>query len=195
MEVLLEEPPSCVLGRLPLSPSFSDENLGSPALWVTGRPAEVSPECLRATLITRLHYFFPPVVPLTCGAGSITPGDPGDPGIRTLGSSAAQTDSTYMPWTNEQHGIKPGDPLSPFLFKLILDPLMRSLNTSGFGYQIQGRTVSALAYADDLILVASTQEELSKNLGAAQHHFRKIKPHKTQYFSWRYEAHRLNRFD
>ncbi|KAL1476953.1 hypothetical protein MTO96_036115 [Rhipicephalus appendiculatus] len=97
-----------------------------------------------------------------------------------------------------QHGIKQGDPLSPFLFNLTLDPLMHSLNTSGFGYQIQGRTVSALAYADDLILVASTQE-LSRNLEAAQQHFSKIgltlNPHKTQYIGWRYEAHRLKWFD
>ncbi|KAL1479469.1 hypothetical protein MTO96_051817 [Rhipicephalus appendiculatus] len=81
--------------------------------------------------------------------------------------------------------IKQGDPLSRFLFNLTLDPLLHELNSSGYGYNVDGHTVSALAYADDLILIASTYEELSRNLEVAQAHFKKIElalnPKKTQY--------------
>lgn len=98
-----------------------------------------------------------------------------------------------------QRGIKQGDLLPPFLFNLTMDPFTRILNTSAYVYQIQGTTVSALAYDDDLILIACTQEELSRNLEVAQHYFSKIGLHlnsrKTRYFGWRHEAQRLKWFD
>ncbi|KAL1476952.1 hypothetical protein MTO96_036114 [Rhipicephalus appendiculatus] len=43
-----------------------------------------------------------PVVPLTCGAGSLTPGDSGDAGVWRPRSPAVPADSAYMPWTDEQ---------------------------------------------------------------------------------------------
>ncbi|KAH7984581.1 hypothetical protein HPB52_022855 [Rhipicephalus sanguineus] len=84
--------PSCVLGRLPLFPSLvgptslGDQTAGRGVYRSPTRDAHNSPTLLLS-----------PVVPLTCGAGSLTPGDPGDSGLRRLTSSAVPTDSPYMP--------------------------------------------------------------------------------------------------
>ncbi|KAL1466600.1 hypothetical protein MTO96_042618 [Rhipicephalus appendiculatus] len=96
MEVLIEEPPSCVLGRLPLFRSLSDGNLASPCSLddrmagrgvsqTSPRGAHDSPTLLLST-----------VVPLTCGAGSLTPGGSGDAGVRRPRSSAVPAESAYI---------------------------------------------------------------------------------------------------
>lgn len=98
-----------------------------------------------------------------------------------------------------ERGIKQGDPLSPFLFNLTLDPLLNSLNSSGLGVHLGGTSVAAMAYASDLILMASTYNELVRNLEVAQKHFQnvglKLNPRKTQYSGWTYEAHARKWFD
>ena len=56
-------------------------------------------------------------------------------------------------------GVKKGCPLSPILFNIVLEGLLRHLSTSQVGYLISNTKVNALAYADDVCVVASSKEE------------------------------------
>uniref|UniRef100_A0A3Q0RT10 Reverse transcriptase domain-containing protein n=1 Tax=Amphilophus citrinellus TaxID=61819 RepID=A0A3Q0RT10_AMPCI len=62
-------------------------------------------------------------------------------------------------------GVKQGDPLSPFLFNLALDPLLRMLDSTGTGIDVDGHKISFLAFADDLVLVSESWERMQRNLG------------------------------
>jgi hypothetical protein len=57
-----------------------------------------------------------------------------------------------------RRGVKQGDPLSPLIFNAVLEPLLLQLEDMK-GYCINNTKVSALAFADDLILVSSERGE------------------------------------
>lgn len=59
-----------------------------------------------------------------------------------------------------KRGVKQGDPLSPFLFNLVIDELLEKANLSGLGVRLRSGQLAALAYADDLLLLAETDGDL-----------------------------------
>ena len=59
-----------------------------------------------------------------------------------------------------KRGVKQGDPLSPFLFNLVLDRLLEEANSSGLGVRLSSGRLAALAYADDLLLLAESDRDL-----------------------------------
>jgi hypothetical protein len=58
-----------------------------------------------------------------------------------------------------RRGVRQGDPLSPLLFNLVLDPVLRSLDEHEEGSPFGSQRLKVLAFADDLVLVARTVEE------------------------------------
>ncbi|VVC27498.1 Reverse transcriptase domain [Cinara cedri] len=62
-------------------------------------------------------------------------------------------------------GVRQGDPLSPLLFNVVVDQALRAL-PHAVGYALGSEQVSALAFADDVILVASTPLGLQRSCEA-----------------------------
>ncbi|MFN9111616.1 MAG: RNA-directed DNA polymerase [Bacteroidota bacterium] len=57
-------------------------------------------------------------------------------------------------------GVKQGCPLSPSLFSIFFDSISEELDRVGVGVRIEQRRVCQLLYADDIVLLAETKEDL-----------------------------------
>lgn len=62
-----------------------------------------------------------------------------------------------------KRGVLQGDPMSPILFNYIIDGALARINNS-LGYSLGNRRISAIAFADDIILVSGTVQGLQRNL-------------------------------
>jgi len=67
-----------------------------------------------------------------------------------------------------KRGVAQGDPLSPTLFNIFIDQLLRRLKQSGIGIQITDQLINAIAYADDIVLMASSAKDLQKLIDICQ---------------------------
>ena len=81
----------------------------------------------------------------------------------------------YVKWNNKKsamfeisNGVRQGAILSPCLFCLYLDPLLKNLRNSGLGCQIGNLYFGALGYADDVILLSPSRESLQLMLNICQ---------------------------
>ena len=59
-------------------------------------------------------------------------------------------------------GVKQGNPLSPLLFNIIIDPIIGTLDETTEGIKLENENISVLAFADDLVLLAKDRETAEK---------------------------------
>ncbi|NXM38095.1 PO21 protein, partial [Gymnorhina tibicen] len=65
---------------------------------------------------------------------------------------------------NISSGVKQGDPMSPMLFNLALDPVLCKLETEGKGFHHDRFVVTAMAFTDDLVLLSDSWEGMCQNI-------------------------------
>jgi hypothetical protein len=78
-------------------------------------------------------------------------------------------------WFSIDVGLRQGCVLSPLLFLIFINDLLRELKESGMGVTASGIQVSNLAFADDIALLANTKEDLQAMLQIAERYARKWK--------------------
>ena len=66
-------------------------------------------------------------------------------------------------WFTVLKGVRQGCLFSPYLFNILVELLMRvALDGYSGGFRISGRLVNNMRYADDIVLVASSETELQE---------------------------------
>lgn len=86
--------------------------------------------------------------------------------IYTDSSTSVEVGSEHTPDIQVRECVKQGDPLSPLLFNLAMDPLIHGLERFGKGYILgDGLSVVCLAFADDLVVIGGSWSDMAYNLG------------------------------
>ncbi|GBP08998.1 Putative uncharacterized transposon-derived protein F52C9.6 [Eumeta japonica] len=73
-----------------------------------------------------------------------------------------------------QKSVKQGDPLSPKLFSAVLEMTFKSFEWQNLCLNIDGRTLTHLRFADDIVLFAKTPDDLVRMLNELASESRKI---------------------
>jgi len=60
-------------------------------------------------------------------------------------------------------GLRQGDALSPILFNLVLERVIREINVNNQDFKLQDSSIELLAYADDVVLLGESQKS-TKNI-------------------------------
>jgi hypothetical protein len=64
-------------------------------------------------------------------------------------------------WFNVERGVAQGAVESPWVYASFIDGLAKELKARGMGVLIAGRRIPLLMYADDIVMLAATQRELT----------------------------------
>lgn len=101
--------------------------------------------------------------------------------IRNLIGNMYQSCKTSIKWANNENmeiqltkGVKQGDPLSPLLFNLAIEPVIKYIDKETRDVSINNEPVSILAFADDIVLIAKNVTEASKQIEIINKYLTKI---------------------
>ena len=74
--------------------------------------------------------------------------------------SCVRINDMFSGWFFMNSGVRQGDSLSPTLFALFINDLAKEIKRLNTGVNINGRMVSVLLYADDIVLLAEKEQDL-----------------------------------
>ena len=78
-------------------------------------------------------------------------------------SSCVNVNNKMTDWFTTENGYRQGDVNSPTAFSMLINGLLNELNSCGIGVRINSELiVSVLAFADDIVLLAESPEDLQK---------------------------------
>ena len=78
-------------------------------------------------------------------------------------SSCVNVNGKLTEWFSTENGCRQGDVTSPTAFSILINGLLKELNSTGIGVKIDtSLIVSVLAFADDIVLLAESAEDLQK---------------------------------
>ncbi len=105
-------------------------------------------------------------------------------------SSCVNVNNKMTDWFVTENGCRQGDVNSPTCFSLLINDLLKELNSCGIGVKINSELiVSVLAFADDIVLLAENPEDLQKLISIVQKWSAKwrfiINPEKSQIVHYR----------
>ena len=72
----------------------------------------------------------------------------------------------FTPWFPVSIGLKQGCKISPKLFSVFINDLAQEINSLGCSMQLDGAMIFTLLYADDIVLVSPSAENLQTLLNA-----------------------------
>ena len=113
-------------------------------------------------------------------------------------TACIKINNDYTDFFNIHNGVRQGDPLSPTLFSLFIDSLIKELKSLNLGIDVEDFVLTVLAYADDIVILSNSEEKLQtlldtltvwcnkwrlsvNNTKSAIVHFRKPKSKMTTY--------------
>ncbi len=73
-----------------------------------------------------------------------------------------------------RRGVRQGDVISPKLFTNALEDVFKTLNWTERGVNVNGKNISHLRFADDIVIVAETAEELAEMLNGLNESSRRV---------------------
>ena len=76
--------------------------------------------------------------------------------------NCVQLDQFLTDWFISTFGVRQGDVLSSTLFSVYINDLVEELKTSGIGITLDGYLLNCLLYADDIALMAESEEDLQR---------------------------------
>ena len=81
----------------------------------------------------------------------------------------------YTEWVEYDIGVKQGCVLSPLLFSIYMMDMGKRLEELGIGYSIENEILPGIFFADDIVIMAKTKEELMKQIEVIEEYNKKWK--------------------
>ena len=112
--------------------------------------------------------------------------------------ACVKVDGECSEWFEVKQGVRQGCPMSPWLFNIFLDMVVREARASfQGGVRLDTRQMQVLLFDDNTVLVAENEKDLKHNIKALQEAIRmhKIGINRDKHHGHQQEAHRMQHIE